>query len=171
MDGALLDHPDLAVALDDLCFDLADFLVHEVAPILLPREDGFARFLHTPRAERISLPRPPQRWLGLFPGLQQRFFRPVWSKRWIGIELIEKLQSIESHARGFADREIDELPCARTRACFPRHVNCLAFRLRSSSIEFVQKNAAKSPCLVAQLLERRVTQEAFAAPVPRREVP
>jgi len=24
---------------------------------------------------------------------------------------------------------------------------------------------------VAQLLERRVTQEAFAAPVPRREVP
>src|SRR5207248_10151577 len=36
VDGAILDHPDLAIALDNLRFDLADFLMHQVAPIFFP---------------------------------------------------------------------------------------------------------------------------------------
>ncbi len=35
VDGALFHHPDLAIALDNLRFDFADFFVHEVGPILL----------------------------------------------------------------------------------------------------------------------------------------
>ncbi len=35
VDGALLHHPDLAVALDDLRLDFADLFVDEIGPILL----------------------------------------------------------------------------------------------------------------------------------------
>src|ERR1700722_5220312 len=72
-------HPDLAVALDDLRLDLADFLAHQIAPIFFTGDDRFARFFHARGAERIGLPRETQRWLGLLPGFEQRLIRPLRS--------------------------------------------------------------------------------------------
>src|SRR2546421_9365273 len=40
VDGAVLDHPDLAVALDDLCLDLADLLVDERGRVNRRRDQG-----------------------------------------------------------------------------------------------------------------------------------
>ena len=73
VDGTLFHHPHLAVAFNNLRLDFTDFLVHQIAPVLRPIENGLARLFDTPRAERIGLPRPPQRWFCLLPGLQQRF--------------------------------------------------------------------------------------------------
>src|ERR1700738_267259 len=64
---AVFHHPDLAVTLDDLSLDLADLLAHQIAPILFTRDDGFARFLHASRAERIGLPWETKRRLGFLP--------------------------------------------------------------------------------------------------------
>ena len=52
---AILDHPDLTVAFDDLSLNLADLFVHEVAPIFVAIDDGFARFLNAGRAQRVGL--------------------------------------------------------------------------------------------------------------------
>src|ERR1700747_102526 len=104
MDGAFRDHPHLAITFDNLRLDLLDLLGHQIAPVLLTTEDSLARFLHTPRAERIGLPRPPQRWLGFLPGFEHRVCRPLRRKRRVWIGFVEKLQGIESHAGGFAYR-------------------------------------------------------------------
>ncbi len=69
MDGAILDHPNLIVALDDLRLDFADFFVHQIAPVFLAGNDRFTRLFDACRAERIGLPREAKRGLGLFPGL------------------------------------------------------------------------------------------------------
>src|SRR6266478_2940865 len=69
VDRAVLDHPDLAIALDNLRFDLADLLVHKVAPVLFAVNDGFASLFDAIRTERIGLPRPAEGRLGLLPGL------------------------------------------------------------------------------------------------------
>ena len=94
VDGAFLHHPDLAVALDDLRFDLADLLVHQVAPILLAADDRFARFFHAARAQRIGLPRPAECRLGLLPRLQQRLIRPLGREGWIRIVLVEDTECV-----------------------------------------------------------------------------
>ena len=143
VNGTFLHHPDLAVAFDDLGLDFPDFLAHQVAPVLLPIENGLARFFDTPRAERISLPRPPQRWLRFLPGLQQRFIGPLRCKRRIRIEFVEKLQRIESHAGCFAHGQIDHFPGSRTWAYFPRHVNCLAFPQRCWSFPRFKKECSE----------------------------
>src|SRR2546422_11082504 len=57
--GALLDHPDLAVALNDLGLDLAHLFLNEISPVLFAAQDLFAGFLDATRAERIGLARPP----------------------------------------------------------------------------------------------------------------
>ncbi len=98
---AFFHHPDLAVALDDLRLDLADLFVHQVAPILFAVDDRFARFLHATGAERIGLPRPAERRLGLFPGLQQRLIRPFRRERWIRIVLVEMLDRVKGDRGGF----------------------------------------------------------------------
>src|SRR6266700_7882198 len=95
---AILHHPDLAVALDDAGFDLAHLLAHERLPVLLPANDLFARFLDAPRTQRVGLAWPSQRRLGLLPGLQERFVRPLGGEGRIGAVLVEKLDSIEAYA-------------------------------------------------------------------------
>src|SRR5215218_3906718 len=50
----IFDHPDFAVALDDLCFDLADFLVDENADVFLAADDSFACFDDAVGTEGIS---------------------------------------------------------------------------------------------------------------------
>ena len=73
----ILHHPDLSVALDDLRLDLPDFLVHQIAPVLLAIEDRLPCFFYAIGAQRVGLAREPQCWLGLLPRLQQRFVRPL----------------------------------------------------------------------------------------------
>ena len=77
----ILDHPDLAIAFDDLGFDLADLLVEQLCPVRFAADDRFAGFLDALGAKRIGLARPTQRGFGLLPGLQQGLFRPFRSKR------------------------------------------------------------------------------------------
>ena len=103
---AVLDHPDLAVTLDNLRFDLTDLFLHQVAPILLAMDDGFARFLDAIRTQRVGLPWPPEGWFRLFPRLEERFVRPLRSERRIRLVLVEELNGVEGHACSFADGPI-----------------------------------------------------------------
>ena len=48
---AILDHPNLIVALDDLRFDLANLVIQEDGDIFLTAEDLFARFNHAVRTQ------------------------------------------------------------------------------------------------------------------------
>ncbi len=130
VDGAILDHPHLSVALDDLRLDLPDLFVHQVAPVLFALDDFLAGFLDAIRAERVRHSRPAQRWLGLLPGLQQRLVRPLRRDRRIRIVFIEELNGIKGDGCGFTDRPIDgaqdlssciarheEVPSLSTSAC------------------------------------------------------
>src|SRR5579875_3492792 len=74
---AILDHPDLAIALNNLRFDLADRLLHQDAVVDLAVQDLFANLRDAARAQRIGLARPAERRLGLLVTLQQRFVGPL----------------------------------------------------------------------------------------------
>ena len=78
--GAVLHHQDLAVALDDRRLDLADLLGEQHRDVLLAVENRLPRLAHAGRAERIGLARPAERRLGLLPRLQQRLVRPTRSE-------------------------------------------------------------------------------------------
>src|ERR1700687_4539436 len=106
VEQAILHHPHLAVALDNLRLDLADLLAHQVAPIFLASNDRLARFFHARRAKRIGLPRKAQRRLGLFPGFQQRLVRPLRSDRRIGIPLVEVLDGVKGNSSRLANNPI-----------------------------------------------------------------
>src|SRR5690349_7992356 len=103
---AILDHPDLAIALDDLRFDFADLFVHQVAPIFLAVDNGFTRFLDAIWTKRVRLPRPAERRLSLLPRLQERFVRPLRNERRIRVVLVEELNRVEGGACCFADSPI-----------------------------------------------------------------
>jgi hypothetical protein len=55
---AVLDHPDLAVALDDLRLDLADFFVHQNVDRQMAVENLLANFRHALGAKRVGRARP-----------------------------------------------------------------------------------------------------------------
>ena len=88
VDGAVLHHQDLAVALDDRRLDLADLLVQEDADVLLAVEDLLPRLARAGRAERIGLARPAERRLGLLIRLQQRLVRPARDERGVLLDLV-----------------------------------------------------------------------------------
>ncbi len=89
VDGAILDHQDFAVALDDLRLDFTGPFVQQDAIIQFAVDNLLANLRHTTRAQRIGLPRPAQRRLRLFTGLQQRLIRPPGCERWIfGKEIV-----------------------------------------------------------------------------------
>ena len=72
VDRTILDHPDFAVALDDLRLDLANFLIDQNTDVLLAADNRFARFDHAVWTKRISGARPAERRLALLPRFQQR---------------------------------------------------------------------------------------------------
>src|SRR5688500_14379669 len=80
VDRAILDHPDLIVALDDLRFDFTDLLINKVADFSLSADDGFARFDHAVWTKRVGSSGPSERWLALLPGFEQGLIRPFWSE-------------------------------------------------------------------------------------------
>src|ERR1022692_540522 len=65
VNGAILDHQDLAVALDDFGLDLAHLIVEQDGQRLLAAEDFRADLGDAAGAQRVGLARPPQRGLGL----------------------------------------------------------------------------------------------------------
>ena len=65
VNGAVLHHDDLAVALEDGRFDLADLFVEEDADVFLAVQDFLPRLAHARRAERVGLARPAERRLRL----------------------------------------------------------------------------------------------------------
>ena len=100
VDGAILDHQDLAVALDDLRLDFAGLVGVEDFEGRLAVQDLLADFGHAARAERIGLARPAQRRLGLFPGLQQRLVGPLRGEPRILADLIELVEDYPGRAGG-----------------------------------------------------------------------
>ena len=64
---AVFHHPDLSVTLYDLRFDLADFLMHQIAPVFAAVEDCLSGFFYAVRTERVCLSRESQRRLGFLP--------------------------------------------------------------------------------------------------------
>jgi hypothetical protein len=78
---AVLHHQDLAVALDDLCLDLANLLVEEHGDVFLPVEDLLPCFPGAGGAERVRLARPSERRLGLLMRLEERFVGPARRER------------------------------------------------------------------------------------------
>ena len=97
--GAVLDHPDLAVALDDLRLDLADLLVDERGRVNRRRAQNFiARLDDALGAEAVGRAREAERGLRLLPRLQKRLVRPLRRERLVRPELVEELYRVEKAA-------------------------------------------------------------------------
>jgi hypothetical protein len=130
---AFLNHPNLAIALDNLRFDFADFLVDEIGPIFLAVNDQIARFADAIRTERVRGARPAESGLGLLPRLEQRLIRPLRSEGRIRFVLIEILNAVVRDGRRLAERPIERFP------------NLIANCLRHDSVPllFVQPQTGK----------------------------
>src|SRR3989440_2040883 len=87
--GAVLDHENLAVALDDLSFDLADFFIEQDLVGQFAVENLLADLRNTPRAKRVGATRPAQRWLRLLVRLKQWLVGPLGFGRRIGLHAVE----------------------------------------------------------------------------------
>jgi len=93
--GAILDHPDLTVALDDLRFDLADLFIDEGRDLAIAAQDLLAGLDHTIRTKRIGLAREAERRLRLLPGFEDRLIGPFRDERFAGLELVDRLDGVE----------------------------------------------------------------------------
>src|SRR4051812_17817 len=72
MHRTILNHPDLAISLDDLRLYLADLLINEVAHFPLSADNRLARFDHALGAQRVGLTWPTKRRLRFLPRFEQR---------------------------------------------------------------------------------------------------
>ena len=91
--GAVLDHQDLAVALDDLGLDLADLLVQQDFVGQLAVDDLLADLGNALGAQRIGGTRPAERRLFLLVGLQEGLFRPFRRERRVGADAVDPLKN------------------------------------------------------------------------------
>src|SRR5690606_32177213 len=94
----ILDHPYLAVAFDDLRFDLTDLFINKCRNVALARKYLFAGLDNAVRTQRIRLTRKTKRRLCFLPRFQKRLVRPLRNKRFIRLELIDRLDSFERAA-------------------------------------------------------------------------
>ena len=83
--GAVLDHQDLAVALDDLGLDFADFFVQENFVRQFAVEDLLADLWDALGTERVCRARPAEGRLFLLPALLQGLVAPLGGKRRLGL--------------------------------------------------------------------------------------
>ena len=93
---AVLDHQDLAVALDDGRLDLANLFVEQHLVVALAVEDLLARFADARRAQRVGLARPAERRLHLLPGLLNRLVGPLGRE---GLGPLHRIERIEYDPR------------------------------------------------------------------------
>ena len=100
VDGAILHHQDLAVALDHLGLDLAGLFGVQHVERRLAVQNLLADFGHAARAQRIGVARPAQRGLGLFPRLEQGLFRPFRREARVLADLIELIEDEPSRPGG-----------------------------------------------------------------------
>ncbi len=91
--GAVLDHPNFAVAFDDLGLDLADLFVHQNVDREMPVKNLLTYFRHAPGTQRIGGARPTEGRLRFFPGLEQGFFGPLRNRRLIGSNAVESFKN------------------------------------------------------------------------------
>ena len=89
---AILDHQNLAVALDDLRFDFADLLVEKNFVRQLAVDNLLADFRNTLRTKRVRGARPAERRLFLLPGFQQRLIGPLRRERRIRPNAVQLLE-------------------------------------------------------------------------------
>ncbi len=93
---AVLHHQDLAVALDDLCLDLADLLVQKNLVRQLAVNDLLADLGDTLRAERVRRTGPTEGRLFLLVALQKGLIAPAGCKARVGADAIELLKDSPS---------------------------------------------------------------------------
>ncbi len=89
--GAVLDHQDLAVALDDLGLDFADLFVEQDFVRQLAVEDLLADLRDALGAERVGGARPAERGLFLLLALQEGLVAPLGGKRRVGADAVQPL--------------------------------------------------------------------------------
>ena len=97
---AILDHQDLAVALDDLRLDLADLLVEQNRHVLLAVDDRLPRLARARRAQRVGLTRPAQRRLRLLPRFVQRLLRPLRREGRIAANRVQRAEHVPQPVGG-----------------------------------------------------------------------
>jgi hypothetical protein len=122
---AFFDHQDLAVALDDLSFDLANFFVEKNVVGQLTIEDLLTDFRHTLRTERVRGARPAERRLRFFVGLEQWLFGPLGGRRCIRLDAVEPLEYCPCALGGHGDCFFNVLN---------RFVHVLALNVRSLDV-------------------------------------
>ena len=118
VDGAVLHHQDLSVALDDLRLQLADLLVQQDLVGQLAVHDLLADLRHALRTQRVRGARPAQRRLLLLVALQQRLVAPLGRKAGaIGEQRVEFAVDNPS-ALGGLDHNSLEYLCALCHVMF-----------------------------------------------------
>src|SRR5262245_7455988 len=106
---AILDHQDLAVALDDRGFDLADLLIEKDADVLLAVENVLPRLASAGGAERIGLTGPAEGRLGLLIRLEQRLVRPARDERRVLLDLVGRRKHLPHSVGGNRQTLLDVL--------------------------------------------------------------
>ena len=94
--GAVLDHQDLAVALDDLGLDFAHLLVEQDFVGQLAVENLLADLGDALGTERVRGARPAEGRLLLLPALLQGLVAPLGGERGVGADAV---QPLEDHPR------------------------------------------------------------------------
>ena len=89
VDGAVLDHEDLAVALDDLGLDLADLLVEQDLVGQLAVDDLLADLRDAPGAEGVGGTGPAERGLLFLVALQEGLVAPLGGEALIGADRVQ----------------------------------------------------------------------------------
>ena len=107
--GAVLDHQDPAVLLDDLRLDLSHLAVAEDLDGKLTVEDLLPHLGDAPGAERVRFSRPPQGRLRLLRGLQERLVRPAGSEGRVGPDLVQRGENAPGRSRRVGQPLLDVL--------------------------------------------------------------
>ena len=94
--GAILDHEDLAIALDDLCFDFANFFIEQDFVGQLAVDDLLADLGDALGTERVGGARPAERRLFFLVALEEGLVAPFGREGLIGADAVEPLENYPS---------------------------------------------------------------------------
>ena len=94
VDGAVLDHEDLAVALDDLGLDLADLFVEEDLVGELAVDNLLADGGHAAGAEGVGGAGPAEGRLLFLVALEEGLVGPAGGEGFVGADLVEGCEDV-----------------------------------------------------------------------------